>query len=80
MSYHDQMRKLNPLVIATKMTPEQINVLIKFAKVARRSARQNTVLYTMVEELIEGTNMKLQVFEEEGRDGKTYEAWRVVNV
>lgn len=78
MSYHEQMRKLNPLVIATKMTPEQINIMVKFAKVARRSARQNTVLHTMVEELIEGTDMEFQTYEAEGRDGKKYTAWRVV--
>lgn len=78
MSYREQTDKLNGLVIAEKMTPEQINVCIKFAKIARRSARQNKVLYAMVEILIKGTDMELQVHEEEGRDGKKYEAWRVV--
>lgn len=60
------------------MTPEQINIMIKFAKVARRSAKANKVLWNMVRELIDGTDMKLQLQTKEGRDGKTYEDWLVV--
>ncbi len=78
MSYHSEMSKLNPLVRETRMTPEQINIMIKFAKVARRSAKQNKVLWTMVNELIENTGMILQLNEKEGRDGKLYEDWHVV--
>ena len=80
MSYHEQARTIGQMAKEYNMTPEQINVMIKFAKVVRRSARQNSVLWNIVRDLIEGGDLpfKLQLTESEGKDGKKYEDWRVV--
>lgn len=78
MSYHEQARNLNLMVKAKGMTPDQVNIMIKFAKVVRRSARANSVLWNIVRETIDGTPMKLEVVKVEGKDGRTYEDWKVV--
>ena len=75
MSYHEQARNIGAMVKQYNMTPEQINVMVKFSKIVRRSAKQNTVLWNIVRDVIEGGNLpyQLQLIEKEGRDGKTYE-------
>lgn len=78
MSYHEQSQKMNLMVKAHGMTPDQVNLMIKFAKVVRRSARQNTVLWNIVREVIEGTPMKLEVTTVTKENGDTYEDWKVV--
>jgi len=75
MTYHDDMEKLKPTV--GKFDAEHFNAMIKFAKTARRSARQNTVLWNMVRQILpEGLELKLE--KKERQDGKTYEDWMVV--
>jgi hypothetical protein len=75
MTYHDDMEKLKPTV--TEFNAEHFNAMIKFAKTARRSAKQNKVLWRMVEQILpEG--LKLQLETKERQDGETYEDWMVV--
>ena len=75
MTYHDDMEKLKPTVGG--FNAEHFNAMIKFAKTARRSARQNKVLWNMVRQILpEG--LELQLTTKERQDGGTYEDWMVV--
>ncbi len=78
MSYHAQADKMNLMVKAHGMTPDQVNLMIKFAKVVRRSAKANSVLWNIVRETIEGTPMRLEVTTVTKENGDTYEDWKVV--
>jgi hypothetical protein len=78
MSYHDQAHNINLMVKAYGMTPDQVNIMIKFAKIVRRSARQNTVLWNIVRESIEGTPMRLETQRVTNDRGESYEDWKVV--
>ncbi len=76
MTYHDDMEKLKPTV--QTFNTEHFNAMIKFAKTARRSAKQNKVLWNMVRQILpKGLELKLET--KEGQDGRTYEDWLVVN-
>ena len=75
MTYYDDMEKLKPTTVG--FGPEHFNAMIKFAKTARRSAKQNKVLWNMVRHILpEGLVLVLE--EKERQDGGTYEDWMVV--
>jgi len=75
MTYYEDMEKLKPTV--QRFEADHFNAMIKFAKTARRSARQNKVLWNMVRQILPG-DLELQLSEQEGKDGKKYESWLVV--
>lgn len=76
MTYQDDMAKLKPTT--ESFGPEHFNAMIKFAKTARRSARQNKVLWNMVNAILPD-NMELKLETKERQDGGTYEDWKVVS-
>jgi len=69
------MEKLKPTTEG--FGPEHFNAMIKFAKTARRSARQNKVLWNMVRQILPET-LELRITTKERQDGGTYEDWMVV--
>ena len=75
MTYIEDMDKLKPTV--QSFGPEHFNAMIKFAKTARRSARQNKVLWNMVSQILP-PDLELRVQQKERQDGSTYEDWMVV--
>lgn len=77
MSYHQTAQELNGMAKSLDLKPEHINLMIKFAKLVRRSARQNKVLWTIVNEVLEDTGLKLELYTEKHLD-TYYENWRVV--
>ncbi len=78
MSYHETSRQLNLMIKAYGLKPEHLNMMIKFAKAVRRSARQNKVLWNMVDIMTEGTNMKLVIVPKVNpHTQKTYDSYRV---
>ena len=78
MSYHQTAEQLNGMAKSLDLKPEHINLMIRFGKLVRRSARQNKVLWTIVNEVLEGTGLKLELYQEEKPDGTFWENWRVV--
>ncbi len=50
------------------LKPEHINLMIRFAKLVRRSARQNKVLWNIVDTMLEGTGYKLELYNEKDGD------------
>ena len=79
MSYHQVAEQLNGMAKSLELAPEHINLMIRFAKLVRRSARQNKVLWTIVDEILDGTGLKLELYNETEGDA-IYEKWRVVKI
>ena len=78
MSYHQTAQELNGMAKSLQLQPEHINLMIRFGKLVRRSARQNKVLWNIVETMLEGTGLKLELYKEEKEDGTFWDNWRVV--